>query len=206
MGTISDLQPLTIRGSPEYRASSSLWCGGAMPEVWIVASCGSRQSLAWAVHHFIFAACFACCLLPEAAHAQSPCAGIRSTRDFALCVDDVASFQCRNSLSFAALRACFSRTARAMVGDRESEIEKWAGESLAYDCAQWFLPGLIACSTHALSGAPEEWCFRKDENTVSWCSGDPPNPNCKTISCPLTSCNTSSVFSRCGMVFNPKLK
>ena len=112
----------------------------------------------------------------------------------------------RNSLSFAALRACFSRTARAMVGDRESEIEKWAGESLAYDCAQWFLPGLIACSIHALSGAPEEWCFRKDENTVSWCSGDPPNPNCKTISCPLTSCNTSSVFSRCGMVFNPKLK
>jgi hypothetical protein len=165
----------------------------------------ARSRLTRAVHRFICAACLAFCL-PEAVLAQSPCAGIRSTREFALCVDDAASFQCRNSSSFAALRACFSRTSRAMVGDRESEIEKWEGESLAYDCAQWFLPGLIACSIHALTGAGEDWCFRNDENTVSWCSGDPPNPKCKKIACSLASCNASSAFSRCYMVFNAKLK
>jgi hypothetical protein len=154
----------------------------------------------------VYTACLAFYLVSQLAFAQSPCAALKSTREFALCVDDAASFQCQNSTSFKALRGCFSRTARAIVGSRMAELEKWNGDPLTFDCTEWFLPGLYACSIHFLSGAPEEWCFRNDVSTVSWCEGDPPNHKCKKVACPLSSCNTSDVFSRCGMVWKPNLK
>jgi hypothetical protein len=141
------------------------------------------------------------------ATAQSACGAARTTSEFANCVDDAATYQCRDSASLAALRACFARTARMMVGTRLAELERWNGGPLHFDCTSWFFNGLFACSVHELSGAPEEWCFRNDVNTVSWCEGDPPNHKCRTLSCPIATCSTASnVLTRCGMVWRPGLK
>jgi hypothetical protein len=145
-------------------------------------------------------------LSPEKLAAQSACSAMKRASDFANCVDDVANFQCRNSSSFEALRICFAKTARGIIGNRTAELEKWNDGPLNLDCEKWFLPGLVACSVHGLSGAPEEWCFRNDVDTVSWCEGDPPNHKCRKVSCPLSSCNTSSVLARCGMVWRQNFK
>jgi hypothetical protein len=139
--------------------------------------------------------------------AQSACAAIRNIGEFANCVNDVASFQCRNSLSFEELKDCFVRAALAIIGNRTSELEKSESAPLCLGCDPWFLPGLYACSIFGTSGAPEEWCFRNDVDSVSWCEGDPPNHKCKKISCPLSTCTDSSdVYRRCGMVWRPGLK
>jgi hypothetical protein len=135
---------------------------------------------------------------------QSACAAIRNIDDFANCVDDVASFQCRNSSSYEELNDCFGRAALAIIGNRTSEFEKSVSAPLCIGCDPWFLSGLFACSVFGLSGAPEEWCYRKDVDSINECEGDPPNHKCKTISCPLSSSTCST--SRCGMVWRPGLK
>lgn len=145
--------------------------------------------------------------------AQSPCAGIRDTGEFGGCVEDTAMFQCRQSRSVDELKVCFRTAARALLGNRASEVETFLNtveikkKPLNFACTDWQFPGQFAC--HLLGGdwgAPPEWCYRNDAQTVSWCEGDPPNHTCKRISCPLSSCNTSSEFSRCSMIWNPAVK
>jgi hypothetical protein len=151
-------------------------------------------------------ACVTFSLSPQAALSQALCSGLKPTREFALCVQDAATFQCRSSQSLQELQACFARAARGMLGDRANEVAQWTG-GLKPDCTGWFLPGLFACSLHGGEwGAPEEWCYRSDANTINWCEGDPPNHKCKKISCPLSTCIASTAFTRCGMVWNPAAK
>jgi hypothetical protein len=150
---------------------------------------------------------------PSIVLAQSPCAEIRDTGTFTGCVLDTANFECRQSRSLPQLQACFRSQAIALLGNRAYEVETLLNQEESYrrplnfECVEWFFPGLFNC--HLIGGdwgAPEEWCFRNDANTVSWCEGDPPKHKCKRISCPLASCNTSREFSRCSMVWNPAAK
>jgi hypothetical protein len=158
-------------------------------------------------------ACTVFHLIPSIGLAQSPCAGISDTGKFAGCVHDTAMFQCRQSRSLNELKACFRNRAIAFLGNRANEVETLLNRqepvrrSLNFECVEWSFPGLFVCNLLGGDwGAPPEWCYRNDANTVSWCEGDPPNHKCKKISCPLSSCNTSMEFSRCGMIWNPAAK
>jgi hypothetical protein len=161
----------------------------------------------------IWVGCIASFLAPSISLAQSPCAGTSNTNQFAGCVMEAAILQCRQSRSINELQTCFRNTATALLGNRAYEVETALNQGepvrrpLNFQCVEWSFGGLFNC--HLLGGdwgAPPEWCYRNDANTVSWCEGDPPNHSCKKIRCPLASCNTSAEFSRCSMVWNPAAK
>jgi hypothetical protein len=150
------------------------------------------------------------CLNSSIGFSQATCSGIRNARDFRDCVEDAAMFQCRQSRSVDELKVCFRASAKILLGNRAPEVERLEGGPLNFECTDWFFAGLFVCALHGGEwGAPPEWCYRIDANTVNWCLGDPPNQTCKRKACPLSSCkNTiakdgSSLFLRCGMVWNP---
>jgi len=122
---------------------------------------------------FVLTVCFSASA--QTADAQQDCSSQKLRDEFAFtyCVDEVATFACRAAKSMAEMRDCFTKKARQLLGNN------YKGE---------FVPGCMkqnsltaACSINPGWGAGDEWCYRSDENTIQWCTGDPPGHHCRSV-------------------------
>ena len=112
---------------------------------------------------------------------------------YADCIVDTAVFQWR------ILR--FSKTVQRMFFHEELRPHEVRATSLLSSrrmpdaSSQRVL--IVQCILFLRFEGVEEWCYRKDQATISWCEGNPPKVRCRDEACRLGSdCSCGAVKAR----------
>jgi hypothetical protein len=137
-----------------------------------------------------------------ARHIISSGSTIDSLKDhkFITCINDVATFECRSSLSLNLYKQCFIDASWKLIrGDgKEWTYDDDKDVNACYDeakaCRKISIciadSGSVNCAIDWGWGAGDNWCVRKDVTTVSLCQGDyPDNYKCKDKSCRIGNCS-----------------